>query len=74
MEGHLDHPNQHQQQGGHPTALNADSTERTQAETLQSSLHINSESLVFSLHLIENRTTGIVDIKGKSKALLSKIN
>ena len=70
MEGHLDHPNQHQQQEEQPTALNVDSTEGTQTETLQSSLDINSESLVFSLHLIENRTTSRVDIKGKSKTRL----
>ena len=47
MEDHLDHPNQHQQQGEQPTAMDVDSTEGTQTDTLQSSLHLNSESLVF---------------------------
>ena len=70
MKGNLGNPNQHQQQGKQPTALNVDSTEGTQTETLQSSLHLNSESLLFSLHLIKNRTTGRVDIKGKSKTRL----
>ena len=70
MEGHLNHPNKHQQQRDQPPATNVDSTEGTQAETLQSSLNINSDSLLFSLHSIENRTTSIVDVKGKSKTRL----
>ena len=74
MEDHLDHPNQDQQQEEQPTATNVDSSEGTQAEILQSSLNLNSESLVFSLHSIENGTTSRVDIKGKSKTRISKIN